>query len=152
MTGISLHSMEVVLRIYSGQLLTFPVGSRAKHGNVLFPEAVVSRFQRGHVTPEEELAFHGRIATMCALHVGIDAAQRDVQVQVKSQDDASKQSYERRERCIFEIGELNFHTSELRSPSNMGVVWAFTRRRRLPANRLPGKKEENECEVSAESS
>jgi len=72
-----------------------------------------------------------------ALHIGINSAQRNVQVQIKCQDDASEQSNECRKCCILKIRELYFHTPELGSPSNVGVVRTTARWRRLPANGLP---------------
>jgi hypothetical protein len=100
-------------------------------------KTIVTYFERSHMTTEEELSFQSGISTMRALHVVVDSAQWNVQIQVKRQDDASEQSYERRKSCILKIRELNFHTSELCSPSNVGIIWATSWRGGLPANGLP---------------
>lgn len=77
------------------------------------------------------------ISTMSTLHVCINTAQRDVQVQVKSQDNSGEQCDKGCESSIFEVSELYLHASKLGSPSDVGIVGSISWRRRLPANCLP---------------
>mmetsp|Transcript_10949 Transcript_10949/g.26514 ORF Transcript_10949/g.26514 Transcript_10949/m.26514 type:complete len:292 (+) Transcript_10949:1415-2290(+) len=127
--GIKIFFRDVIID-FAGDCL-------CKHGDILHPIPIISFVKRSHVTAEKELALGSSVSAVCALHVCIHFADRNVQVQIECQNDTLEQYNKDREGGILEIGELHLHTSEFRSPSNVWVIWTVARRWWLPSNSLP---------------
>ena len=63
--------------------------------------------------------------------------QRNVEAEIKSQQDPGDQYDEDGESCILEVRELHLHRSEFSPPSDMRVLVGQPGGRRLPPTSLP---------------
>lgn len=116
------------------------VGGSGKHGGIPHTIAVITFLERGHVPAEKEFTLCGCVSTVSPLHIGINPAQWNVQIQIERQNNTCQQHGEDRERSIFKIGKLHLHASELSPPTDVRGVRAVPRRRRLPSHGLPERK------------
>mmetsp|Transcript_16086 Transcript_16086/g.24481 ORF Transcript_16086/g.24481 Transcript_16086/m.24481 type:complete len:451 (+) Transcript_16086:693-2045(+) len=129
--------VNIDISIRTSAILSFSICCLEKHRRIVTTKPVISLFQGSQVPTEKELSFCGCISAVSSLHVCINSAQRDIQIQVKGQDDTSDKDSENSKSCILKVGQLHLHTSKLRSPSDMRVIWVVSWRRRLPAHRIP---------------
>ena len=102
---------------------------------------------------EEEGLLVAGIAFMCSLHVFVHLSYtfssirssismstnlryRQVEVQTKAKDCSTEQHDEKREGGILKVCELDFHATELDTPSDWTTRWRWLESHCLPVGRL----------------
>lgn len=88
---------------------------------------------RERILAEVEFAIEHAVTSMCCFHVFRRPLDRDIEVQIETQDSTGNEDDEDAERGVFKIGHLDFHGPEFNAPADVVLL----RRWGLEAHMLP---------------
>ena len=89
-----------------------------------------------NVFPEIELFGQKRIAMLGPLHVLVHLRDRQIKVEILTQDGPGEENDEDRKSGVFKIGHLNFHWPEFYSPTDRRPSRGWFESDGLPIGRL----------------